>query len=367
MSPAPRRLALLLGFCALAGVAFAARPPAKRAEPAAAPEIDPNDFRSAIVIDAATGRVLAEINPDVQNPPASVAKLMTFLVVADKIKAGELALTTPVTIPREAAKMGGSEAWLMDKEVVPVEELLYLLMVQSANDAAMALAIQAAGSRDAFVDLMNARARALGMTHTVFHSPHGLPPGRDQEPDLTTARDLALLARELISHTDILRYTSTRSHEFRHANGVVNKFENHDHLLASVPGCDGLKTGWYAKAGYSIAATVQRNGRRVIAVVLGCPQRVLRDTITTRLIERGFAALPPAPVAPAPAVAATAPAPVPAPAAATPAPAGAAPPAASGIKLVPLSAADKQALEGGDNAGGNGDDTVHVDLAKPKK
>ena len=358
MPPALRRLALLLGFCALAGAACAARAPATRAEPGAASGIDPGDFRSAIAIDAATGKVLVEINPDVQNPPASVAKLMTFLLVAEKIQHGELALTTPVTIPREAAKMGGSEAWLMDKEVVPVEELLYLLMVQSANDAAMALAIQTAGSREAFVDLMNAKARELGMTRTVFQSPHGLPPGRGQEPDLTTARDLAILARELVNHTDILRYTSTRSHEFRHANGVVNKFENHDHLLGSVPGCDGLKTGWYAKAGYSIAATVQRNGRRVIAVVLGCPQRVLRDTITTRLIERGFAALPPAPVASAPAVAAAAPA-------AGPAPAPTGPPAASGIKLVPLSAADKQALD--NNGGDSGGDTVHVDLAKPKK
>lgn len=360
MSPAPRRLLLVLGFCALTGAAFAAR--ARREEGSAATtEINPDDFRSAIAIDAATGKVLVEIKPDEQNPPASVAKLMTFLVVADKIQHGELALTTPVTIPREAAKMGGSEAWLMDKEVVPVDELLYLLMVQSANDAAMALAIQTAGSRDAFVDLMNAKARELGMTHTIFRSPHGLPPGRGQEPDLTTARDIAILARELINHTDILRYTSTKSHEFRHANGVVNKFENHDHLLGSLPGCDGLKTGWYAKAGYSIAVTVQRSGRRVIAVVLGCPQRLMRDSIAARLIERGFAALPPAPVAATAAVAASAaPAAGPAsgPAATAPAPAG-----ATGIKLVPMSSADKQALESGAGSG----DTVHVDLAQPKK
>lgn len=349
MSSLLRRIAPALVSCALAGAAFAARRPEMPAAPA---EISASDFRSAIVIDAATGQVLFEDKPDVQSPPASVTKLMTFLVIADKIKQGEMALTTPVTITAEAARMGGSEAWLMDKEVVTVEELLYLLMVPSANDAAMALAIHAAGSKEAFVELMNARARELGMTHTVFQSPHGLPPGRGQEPDLSTARDIALLSRELINHTDILRYSSTRTHEFRHANGVLNKFENHDHLLGAVPGCDGLKTGWYAKAGYSIAATVQRNGRRVIAVVLGSPQRLLRDNIATRIIARGFAALPL----------------LPAPATTTPAPAAAPPSVAAGadsssLKLVPLTPAEKQSLDNGPDTS----DTVHVDISKTKK
>ena len=167
----------------------------------------------------------------------------------------------------------------MDKEKITVEELLYALMVQSANDAAVALAIQVAGSKEAFVELMNVRARELGMTHTVFHSPHGLPPGRGQEADLSTARDIATARPQALNETDILRYTSTRPHEFRHPNGVVNKFDNHNHLLGVVPGCDGLKTGWYAKAGYSLAATVQRNGRRIITVVLGSPERKLRDII----------------------------------------------------------------------------------------
>ena len=340
-----RRLLLLPGFCLLAGALSAAR----HAETsAAATDFPPNAYRGASVIDAATGQLLFEDKADVQNPPASVVKLMTFLIVQDKIREGELTLTTPVTIPAQAAKMGGSEAWLMDKEVVQVEELLYLLMVQSANDAAMALAIQTAGSKEAFVDLMNARARALGMTHTEYHSPHGLPPGRGQEPDLSTARDLALLCRELIAKTDILRYTSNRSHEFRHANGVVNKFQNHDHLLGTLPGCDGLKTGWYAKAGYSIALTVQRHGRRVIAVILGSPQRELRDNVATRLIERGFAALPPAPIPAAPP-------------AATPAtPPG---PESSSIKPVPLSPAEKESLDHGPDTS----PAVHVDLSKTKK
>jgi D-alanyl-D-alanine carboxypeptidase (penicillin-binding protein 5/6) len=289
---------------------------------------------------------------------------MTFLIVAEKIKHGELALTTPVTIAAEAAKMGGSEAWLVHKEVVSVEELLYLLMVQSANDAAVALAIQTTGSREAFVELMNLKAHELGMTHTEFHSPHGLPPSRGQEADLSTARDLALLSRKLIAETDILRYTSAREHEFHHQNGKVNQFRNHNHLLGVVPGCDGLKTGWYAKAGYSLAATIQRGGRRIITVILGSPERKLRDTVTTRLIERGFAALPP-PVAPTQSIPAAPPAVLPA--TQPPAAAPASPPAAGdgspALKLVPLKPEEQnQALD----AKSEPPTPVHVDIPRTK-
>ncbi|HUL52499.1 MAG TPA: D-alanyl-D-alanine carboxypeptidase family protein [Opitutaceae bacterium] len=360
-------LAAVLSLAAGTAPSPAAAP--RKPAPTPAGAIDPNAFRSAIVVDAATGRVLFEQNADVQNPPASVTKLMTFLIVSEKLKLGELALNTPVTVPREAAKMGGSEAWLVDREVVSVEELLYLLMVQSANDAAMALAMHTTGSREAFVELMNLRAHDLGMAHTEFHSPHGLPPSRGQEPDLSTARDLAILSRKLIAETDILRYTSTREHEFRHQNGVVNKFRNHNHLLGLVPGCDGLKTGWYQKAGYSLAATIQRGGRRIIAVILGSPERKLRDTVTTQLIERGFAALPP-PAAPTQAVTATLPVATPATPAAT-APSATAPnpppPAgkdSSGIKLVPLKPDE---LKQPPAATTEPPEAVHVDIPGAKK
>jgi D-alanyl-D-alanine carboxypeptidase (penicillin-binding protein 5/6) len=155
---------------------------------------------------------------------------------------------------------------------------------------------------------MNQKARELGMHNTVYHSPHGLPPGRGQQADLSTARDIALLARKLIADTDILKYSSTLHRDFRHQNGKVIKLDNHNHLLGVVPGCDGLKTGYYRQAGFSLVATVHRGGRRIIAVILGSPERKLRDIVTTQLIERGFAALPPLATpaaAPAPAVAST--------------------------------------------------------------
>jgi D-alanyl-D-alanine carboxypeptidase (penicillin-binding protein 5/6) len=367
MSLTSLRLFNLLGFCALVAAVLPASAALARtsSNATAGAEVDPGAFRSAIVIEAATGRVLFEDHADVQNPPASVAKLMTFLLVEEKIKQGELASDTPVTITAEAAKTGGSQVWLVDKEKITVEELLYALMVQSANDAAVALAIQVAGSKEAFVELMNIRARELGMTRTEFHSPHGLPPSRGQEADLTTARDLATLARRLLMETDILRYTSTRSHDFRHQNGMINKLVNHNHLLGLVPGCDGLKTGWYAKAGYSLAATVQRKGHRIITVILGSPERKLRDILTTQLIARGFAALP-LPVAPAQVIAAAQPAAQsvaqPTTSAQSPATPGSAGDNSASLRLVPLKPDEQNQPPSGET-----EPAVHVVIPGAKK
>jgi D-alanyl-D-alanine carboxypeptidase (penicillin-binding protein 5/6) len=223
---------------------------------------------------------------------------------------------------------------------------------------------------------MNAKARELGMTHTEFHSPHGLPPDPGQEADVSTARDLALLCRHLLSQTDILHYSTTRFYELRHGNGVVNKFQNHNHaLLDAVPGCDGLKTGYYRNAGWSVAVTVQRNGRRVIVVLLGSPEHQLRDNVASRLVERGFSALPPVvpPVATTIAAGApptalsvqaampTQPAPSQPPPAAAPVQPG---DPASSLKLVPLSAEEKNQQLG---AAPQPDVTVHVAIPATKK
>lgn len=321
-----------------------------------APPANFHDYRSAIVIDAATGRVLFQDHDEAESPPASVTKLMTFYLVEQAIKKGEFKLNTVVRIPKRAAEMGGSEAWLITNEPATIDQLLYLLMVPSANDAAVALAIRTAGSEGAFVDLMNREARALGMTHSVFHSPHGLPPGRGQLPTLSCAHDIALLCRRLLATTDILRYTSTRFYRFRHENGVVNKFvNNNNHLLATLPGCDGLKTGWYREAGYSIALTVHRNGRRVIAVVLGCPRRLLRDKIVTRLVDRAFAKLAQEPPA-TPVVS-------PAPRLATPPEHPANKASTDRLIPVPLGPGDQSVL----GSDGGSPDTVHIALPKLQK
>jgi len=283
---------------------------AKKAAKPAATTISKEPYLGAIVVDAASGKVLFEDHADAKGVPASVLKLMDLLIILEKVESHQLAMTDPVPVSARSAKMGGSQVFLEEKEVFSVDEMLYALMIQSANDAAVALAEKVGGSCEGFVQLMNQRAKQLGMNNTVFHSVHGLPPGAGQEYDMTTARDLSILSRELLKHSDTLRYTSTRSRPFRPpgTRGALI-MNNHDHLLGQVAGCDGLKTGYIRMAGYSIAVTAAHNGRRVIAIVLDSPTRKGRDARAAELVAKGFALLPPEAPIPAPVVA-PAPAPV---------------------------------------------------------
>lgn len=291
----PRRLAVaLLLFHSLAAIAPAAK--VRQTTPVE------GIYAGVIVTDAATGQVLFEDNADASNPPASMTKLMTFAVLHDKLADGSLTLQTPVQIDASDARMGGTQVYLDPREVFPVEELIHAMMIQSANDAAHALARAAAGSVPAFVDLMNAKARALGMTRTTFRTPHGLPPPsrRVEEGDLSTPRDFALLCRHLVLHTDVLKYTAVRDRPFgpNRAQGPI-QMRNHNNLLGKIAGVDGLKTGYTQSAGYCLSATAERNGRRVIAVIMGSfgPGRSIdkgraRDLKAIELIDRGFAANP---------------------------------------------------------------------------
>lgn len=255
-------------------------------------------YLGAIAVDAATGQVLIEKNADTQGFPASVIKLMDMMVIMDHISAGQLSLSNMVTVTAAAARTGGSQVYLAEKEVFPLEDLMYALMVQSANDAAMAMAIHVGGSAEGFVDMMNKKAAELGMTNTVFHSPHGLPPAAGQKGDTSTAHDLAKLAKALIDqHPEILQYTSTRSRPFREGKFIMR---SHNHLLDSVQGCDGLKTGFISAGGFSIVVTAQRGGRRVIVVVLGSRDRKVRDAQAAELVSKAFAALPSLPPPPPP-------------------------------------------------------------------
>jgi D-alanyl-D-alanine carboxypeptidase (penicillin-binding protein 5/6) len=281
---------------------------ATRARPTRPATVVPGGYKGAIIMDAATGTVLFEDNADLVSPPASMTKLMTFAVVTDQLRSGALTLQTPVRVTREDAAMGGTQVYLDPRETFPVEELIYAMMIQSANDAAHALAHAAGGSVDAFVDLMNAKARELGMTHTAFRSPHGLPPAdrKIADGDLTTPRDFALLSRYLLLRTDVLKYTSVRRRMFGSPpRAKPVDMVNHDHLLEKVAGVDGLKTGYTVGAGYCLSATAERNGRRVIVVAMGGTTTQSRDRAVIQLLDRGFAALPangpafaPQPVAP---------------------------------------------------------------------
>jgi D-alanyl-D-alanine carboxypeptidase len=303
----PRRLLL----CALVIAAPASFAAAARKAPTRPAAVDNTTaYKGAIVVDAATGNVVFEDRADIVGPPASMTKLMTFAVLQDKLTAGEISLNAPVRIMNED-NVGGTQVYLDPRETFPVEELIYAMMVQSANDAARALARFSAGSVQAFVGLMNAKARDLGMTNTTFRSPHGLPPDNRKiaEGDLTTPRDFALLSRYLVTRTNVLKYSAVAQRDFapERKKGPF-KMDNHNNLLGKVAGVDGLKTGYTSAAGYCISVTAQRNGRRVIAIIMGSfgpnGQRDLgktRDIKAIELLEKGFAAVPAAPVANAPA------------------------------------------------------------------
>ncbi len=251
--------------------------------------VSKDPYLSALVIDAETGKTLIDENSTLKAYPSSVLKIMVLLVVLEQIENGTLGLSDMVQVTPEAARMGGSQVYLDPKEQFPVDDLLYALMIQSANDAAVALAIHVSGSKEGFITLMNERAAALGMNDTHFHSVHGLPPSKGQKVDTTTAKDLSILAMELAKRKETYKYTGTREREFRNGDFIMR---THNHLLKNFVGCDGFKTGYFKAAGFSIVATAKRKGVRLIVVVLGSKDRKVRDAKATELFTKGFSKVP---------------------------------------------------------------------------
>ena len=263
-------------------------------------------YIGAVIIDADSGSVLLEDKADVPGYPASTLKLMTLLVIQEKINAGQVKLGDTVKVSVAACKTGGSQVYLDPKETFTVEELLYAMMIQSANDAAVALAEHVGGTKEGFVELMNAKAQQLGMSNTRYASVHGLPPAAGQKNDVSSARDMATLSRELCKHPAVFAYTSASYRQFRANTPKPFDMRTHNPFLKDgVDGCDGFKTGYTATAGWSIVVTAKRGGRRVIVVVLGSDERKMRDAKARELLNKAFALLPvaapvPAPVAPPP-------------------------------------------------------------------
>ena len=256
--------------------------------------ISRDPYVSAMVLDAESGKTLVAENIDTPVYPASVLKLMDLLVILDRIDQGVLKLDDMVQVTKEAYKTGGSQVYLDPKEQFSVEELLYALMVQSANDAAVALATHVAGSKEGFVALMNQKAQQLGMKNTTFHSVHGLPPSEGQSIDVTTARDLSILCLELAKRPETYKYTGITTRDFRQGEFIMR---NHNKLLGDVDGCDGFKTGYIQAAGFSIAATAKRGGVRIIAIVMGSKDRKVRDAKAKEMLAKGFGLVPPKPEA----------------------------------------------------------------------
>ena len=244
---------------------------------------EPN-ARSCILMDGKTGAVLYEYNADEALPPASVTKVMTMLLVFEALEEGTLALDETIRISETAASMGGSQIFLAAGEEMSVDDLLKGLIVSSANDAAVALAEAISGSEEAFVVRMNVRAAELGMQNTHFENTNGLDD--TTENHVTSARDIAIMTKELICHKKVFDYTTIWMDTIR--NGTFG-LSNTNKLIRFYKGATGLKTGSTEKAKFCISATAERDGLSLIAVVMGSPTKEERNALATSLLDFGFA------------------------------------------------------------------------------
>ena len=237
---------------------------------------------SAVLMDAASGKVLYEKALHEQRPCASITKVMTLLLVMEALDSGKIKLTDTVTASAHAASMGGSDIWLEEGEQMSVDDMIKATAVASANDAAVALAEFICGTEDDFVAQMNEKAKTLGMNDTTFMNCNGL----DEEGHLTSAYDVAIMSRELIKHKQIFDYTSIWLDYLR---GGETQIVNTNKLLRSYDGITGLKTGTTGDAGSCISATAERGGLSLIAVVLGASSGTERFSDAATLLDHGFA------------------------------------------------------------------------------
>ena len=250
---------------------------------APAPAFTPN-CKSAVLMEASTGQILYAHNPAEAMPPASVTKIMTLLLVMECMDAGTLAWEDTITASARAASMGGSQIFLKEGEQMTARDLVKSVVIASANDAAVALAEHTYGSEEAFVARMNERARELGMTATHFENTNGLDDTALNH--VTSAGDIAIMSRALIQHTEILEFSSTWMDTIRDGQfGLTNT----NRLVRFYRGCNGLKTGSTAKAGFCVSVTAEREGMTLICVIMGAENRDIRNAEAQKLLDWGFA------------------------------------------------------------------------------
>lgn len=240
--------------------------------------------KAAVLMDAATGRVLMAKNADEKLYPASVTKIMSLLLISEAVDSGKISLSDTVTASAEACSKGGSQIWLKEGEQMTVDELLKATAIASANDACTALGEYLAGDITSFIRMMNERAKQLGMKNTNFENCTGLDD--TAENHLTTAYDIALMSRELIKHKRVLNYTTTWMDSLR---GGETELVNTNKLVRTYKGITGLKTGTTSKAGCCVSATAQRNGLDLIAVVMGSENSKDRFASAKAMLDWGFA------------------------------------------------------------------------------
>lgn len=242
------------------------------------------EARAALLMEPMSGKILYEKNADEKFAPASVTKIMTMLLTMEAIDNGKINLDDKVTCSENAKKMGGSTMLLDTGEIRTVEELLKGVAIASGNDAAVALAEYLGGTEGDFVNMMNKRAQELGMNNTTFKNCNGLP----ADGHLSTAKDIAIMSKELLRHPKVLKYTGTYMETISEGRKSPIELVNHNKLVRFFEGCDGLKTGFTDEAKYCISATAKRNGVRMMSVIMGAPTYKIRNRDAGVLLNYGF-------------------------------------------------------------------------------
>lgn len=235
---------------------------------------------AAIIMEADSGRVLYEINADTRNHPASLTKMMTLYMLFEALEAGHLTLDDKLKVSRRAANMPASRLGLRRGQSIRVKDAILALVTKSANDVAVVVAEALGGSEKEFARLMTEKAKALGMSRSKFRNASGLY----NKGQLSTARDMAILSRALIQDFP-KRYKLFATESFRYKG---RRYRNHNRLLRNFDGADGLKTGYIRAAGYNLAASAKRDGRRVIAVLFGGKSARSRNRQVAKLLTQGF-------------------------------------------------------------------------------
>ena len=246
------------------------------------------DGKAYILMEASTGKVLAQNNADEALPPASVTKIMTLLLIYDNVESGKIKWDDNVTVSVHAAGMGGSQIFLEANEVQTVETLTKAIAIASANDAAVAMAEHIAGSEEAFVSMMNEKAEKLGMKNTTFKNACGL----DTDGHMMSARDIAIMSRELITkYPEITRFTTVWQDTITHKTAKGEKefgLTNTNRLIKWYDGATGLKTGSTGNAFYCLSGTAKKNGMELIAVIMACPDPKQRFREVMKMLDYGY-------------------------------------------------------------------------------
>ena len=237
---------------------------------------------AAILMEQTTGKILYEHNVHEKLRPASVTKIMSILLIMEQIDSGKLSLTDEIPCSENASAMGGSQIWLDTRETLTVDEMLKAICVVSANDCVVAMAEYIAGSESAFVDMMNEKARQLGMNDTTFKNCHGI----DEDGHVTSAYDIAIMSKELLNnHPDITKYTTIWMDSLRDGK---SELVNTNKLIRNYKGATGLKTGSTSLALYNLSASATRDGLSLIAVIMKAPSTKVRFAEAEKLLDYGF-------------------------------------------------------------------------------